>query len=55
MSSIELTHFSDVLRVRAYLSQARMNAISDKFGDSVRIERDSALSSLTQRKKIESM
>jgi predicted DsbA family dithiol-disulfide isomerase len=39
MSSIEITHFSDVLCVWAYLSQARMNAISDKFGPSVRIER----------------
>jgi predicted DsbA family dithiol-disulfide isomerase len=38
MSSIEITHFSDVLCVWAYLSQARMNAISHKFGESVHIE-----------------
>ena len=34
---IEVTYFSDVLCVWAYVSQARMAAVEEKFGDSVRI------------------
>lgn len=37
MDPIEVTYFSDVLCVWAYVSQARMTAVKDKFGDSVRI------------------
>ncbi len=37
MDPIEVTYFSDVLCVWAYVSQARMTAVEDKFGDSVRI------------------
>ena len=37
MDAIEVTYFSDVLCVWAYVSQARMAAVEEKFGDSVRI------------------
>ena len=37
MGEVEITYFSDVLCVWAYIAQARMNAISEKFGDRVRI------------------
>lgn len=37
MSSVEVTYFSDVLCVWAYISQARVDAVKDKFGDTVRI------------------
>ena len=37
MDPIEVTYFSDVLCVWAYVSQARMAAVEEKFGDSVRI------------------
>ncbi|MGO9699243.1 MAG: DsbA family protein [Xanthobacteraceae bacterium] len=38
MKVIEVTYFSDVLCVWAYVSQARMAAVEEKFGDSVRIK-----------------
>jgi predicted DsbA family dithiol-disulfide isomerase len=38
MSAIEITYFSDLLCVWAYVSQARIDAVKEKFGDSVRIE-----------------
>ena len=37
MKVIEITYFSDVLCIWAYVSQARMAAVEEKFGDSVRI------------------
>ena len=37
MKVVEVTYFSDVLCVWAYVSQARMAAVEEKFGDSVRI------------------
>ena len=37
MDPIDVTYFSDVLCVWAYVSQARMAAVEEKFGDSVRI------------------
>ena len=37
MSAVEVTYFSDVLCVWAYVSQARVNAVKEKFGDTVRI------------------
>lgn len=37
MNVVELTHFSDLLCVWAYIAQARMAAVKEKFGDSVRI------------------
>ena len=37
MDQIEITYFSDVLCVWAYISQARMTAVKEKFGDKVRI------------------
>ena len=38
MSVVEVTYFSDFLCVWAYVSQARIDAIKEKFGDAVRIE-----------------
>ena len=38
MSVVEITYFSDVLCVWAYASQARIDAVREKFGDAVRIE-----------------
>ena len=38
MSMVEITYFSDVLCVWAYVSQARIDAAKEKFGDAVRIE-----------------
>jgi predicted DsbA family dithiol-disulfide isomerase len=38
MSVVEITYFSDVLCVWAYVSQARIDAIKEKFGDAVWIE-----------------
>jgi predicted DsbA family dithiol-disulfide isomerase len=38
MSVVEVTYFSDFLCVWAYVSQARVNAVKEKFGDAVRIE-----------------
>ena len=37
MSVVEVTYLSDVLCVWAYISQARVNAVKEKFGDKVRI------------------
>ena len=38
MSVVEVTYFSDLLCVWAYVSQARVDAVNEKFGDTVRIE-----------------
>jgi predicted DsbA family dithiol-disulfide isomerase len=38
MSTVEIKYFSDILCVWAYISQARIDAIKEKFGDTVRIE-----------------
>jgi predicted DsbA family dithiol-disulfide isomerase len=38
MSVVEITYFSDALCVWAYVSQARIDAVREKFGDAVRIE-----------------
>jgi predicted DsbA family dithiol-disulfide isomerase len=38
MSVVEVTYFSDFLCVWAYVSQARVNAVKEQFGDAVRIE-----------------
>ena len=38
MSVVEVTYFSDVLCVWAYASQARVGAVKEKFGDTVRIK-----------------
>ena len=38
MSAVEIKYFSDILCVWAYISQARIDAIKEKFGDTVRIE-----------------
>jgi predicted DsbA family dithiol-disulfide isomerase len=38
MSTVEIKYFSDILCVWAYISQARIDAIKEKFGDAVRIE-----------------
>jgi len=38
MSAVEVTYFSDVLCVWVYVSQARVDAVKAKFGDTVRIQ-----------------
>jgi len=38
MSVVDITYFSDALCVWAYVSQARIDAVKEKFGDAVRIE-----------------
>jgi predicted DsbA family dithiol-disulfide isomerase len=38
MGAIEITYFSDVLCIWAYASQARVDAVKEKFGDAVRIK-----------------
>ena len=38
MATVEITYFSDALCVWAYISQARVNAISAKFGETLRIQ-----------------
>ncbi len=38
MSQIEITYFSDVLCIWAYISQARIDAIKEKFGNAVLIK-----------------
>jgi predicted DsbA family dithiol-disulfide isomerase len=38
MKSVEITYFSDVLCIWAYASQARVDAVKEKFVDAVRIE-----------------
>lgn len=38
MSVVAIKYFSDILCVWAYIAQARIDAIRDKFGDGVRIE-----------------
>ncbi len=38
MSVVEITYFSDVLCIWAYASQARIDAVKEKFGDAVRIK-----------------
>jgi predicted DsbA family dithiol-disulfide isomerase len=38
MSVVEIKYFSDILCVWAYISQARIDAIKEKFGEGVRIE-----------------
>ncbi len=38
MSVIEITYFSDILCIWAYASQARIDAVKEKFGDAVRIK-----------------
>jgi predicted DsbA family dithiol-disulfide isomerase len=38
MSLVKITYFSDILCIWAYLSQARIDAVNEKFADGVRIE-----------------
>jgi|SRR6516165_10754750 len=38
MGAVEIKYFSDILCVWAYISQARIDAIKEKFGQEVRIE-----------------
>jgi len=38
MGAVDITYFSDVLCIWAYISQVRINAIREKFGDAIRIE-----------------
>jgi predicted DsbA family dithiol-disulfide isomerase len=38
MDLVEITYFSDVLCIWAYASQARIEAVNKKYGNTVRIE-----------------
>ena len=38
MRTIEITYFSDVLCILAYVAQARIDAVKEKFGDTVQIK-----------------
>ncbi len=38
MSVVKVSYFSDVLCIWAYIAQARIDAIREKFGDAVRLE-----------------
>ena len=38
MGIVQITYFSDILCIWAYASQARVNAVEEKFADNVRIE-----------------
>ena len=38
MRSVDVTYFSDILCIWAYISQARINAVKEKFVEDVRIE-----------------
>lgn len=38
MSVVKVSYFSDVLCVWAYIAQARIDAVKEKFGDSVRLD-----------------
>ncbi|MGA7656630.1 MAG: DsbA family protein [Methylocella sp.] len=38
MSAVQIKYFSDVLCVWAYVSQARVDAIKEKFGDAIAVE-----------------
>lgn len=38
MSAVEITYFSDVLCIWAYVSQARVDAIKSKFGNDIHVE-----------------
>ena len=35
---VDITYFSDVLCIWAYISQARVDAVTEKFGDAIRIK-----------------
>jgi predicted DsbA family dithiol-disulfide isomerase len=37
MTTVEVRYFSDILCVWAYVSQARVDAVKDKFGDTIRV------------------
>jgi predicted DsbA family dithiol-disulfide isomerase len=38
MSVVKVSYFSDVLCIWAYIAQARIDAVKEKFGDSVRLD-----------------
>ena len=38
MTQVEITYFSDVLCIWAYVSQARIEAVEKKYGEAFRIE-----------------
>ena len=38
MNAVEVTYFSDVLCIWAYVSQARIDAVKEQFGDAVQID-----------------
>ena len=38
MTTVQVSYFSDVLCIWAYAAQARVDAVKEKFGDTVRLE-----------------
>jgi predicted DsbA family dithiol-disulfide isomerase len=38
MSVVQVSYFSDILCIWAYAAQARINAVKETFGDSVRLD-----------------
>jgi predicted DsbA family dithiol-disulfide isomerase len=38
MTAVQISYFSDVLCIWAYAAQARIDAVNEKFGDTVRLE-----------------
>ena len=38
MSAVKVSYFSDVLCIWAYIAQARIDAVQEKFGDAVRLD-----------------
>ncbi|MCR6734091.1 MAG: hypothetical protein NVV83_08390 [Afipia sp.] len=38
MSVVQVTYFSDVLCIWAYATQARIDAVKEKFGDTIRLD-----------------
>jgi len=38
MSAVKVSYFSDALCIWAYIAQARIDAVREKFGDTVRLD-----------------
>ena len=38
MSVVKVSYFSDILCIWAYIAQARIDAVREKFGDAVRLD-----------------
>ena len=49
MSVVKVSYFSDVLCIWAYIAQARIDAVKEKFGDAVELERELESRTLVRR------